>query len=113
MDSLLRDLEFEDDNGGSGKIDILLDGKVKNNDGSSLVAINSKFGWLVNGPVPRLYSETGFTKSACRLLMYCVCKVFLRQKLSRLSRLKKFVGICGDEVSIYEKHASEIEFKKG
>lgn len=69
----MRDLELEGDNGGSGEIDILLDGEVKNNDGSGLVAINSKFGWLVNGPVPRLYSEGGFTKSACRLLMYCVC----------------------------------------
>lgn len=82
VNKVLRDLEFGDDNGGSGEFDILLDGEVKNNGGSGLVAINSKFCWLVNGPVPRLYSEAGFTKSTCRLLMYCVCKVFLRQKLS-------------------------------
>ena len=67
--SSLRDLELVDDGGGSGEILIgadlyflLLDGEFKKGDGSGLVAIRSKFGWLASGLVPRVGSEDGFTK---------------------------------------------------
>ena len=62
QNSSLRDLELVDDGGGSGEIVILigadlylllLDGEFKKNDGSGLVDIRSKFGWLASGPVPR------------------------------------------------------------
>ena len=126
-DSFLRDLELADDAGGSDEIDILnsadlywllVDGEVKKNDGSGLVAISSKFGWLVSGLVPRVGSEGGSTKS-CLSTTHVPClqnlskaEVQLNEEVKTLWDLD-CVGICDDEVSVYEKHASEIEFKKG
>ena len=71
QNSFLKDLELADDGGGSSEIDaligadlywLLVDGEVKKNGCSGLVVIRSKFGCLVSGPVPRICSESGFTK---------------------------------------------------
>ena len=72
QNSFLKDLELADDGGGSSEIDaligadlywLLVDGEVKKNGCSSLMAIRSKFDCLVSGPVPRIGSEGDFTKS--------------------------------------------------
>ena len=96
---------------------LLVDGEVKKNDGSGLVAIREKFGWLVSGPVPRVGSENGFTKS-CLLTTHVLCLLNFSASEAQLNEeIKKFwdldsAGIRDDEVSVYEKHATEIEFKK-
>ena len=86
--------------------------KVKKNNGSNLVA-----GWLVvqfQGLVLRVVLQ----KVVCWLLTYCICKNFSESEAQLSEEIKKFwnldsVGIRDDEVSVYEKHTSKIEFKKG
>ena len=84
--SFLRDLELAHDGEGSGEIDILIgadlywllvDGEVKRNKGSGLIAIRSKFGWLVV-QFQGLFLRVVLQKVVCRLLTYCVCKIFLK-----------------------------------
>ena len=96
---------------------MLVDGEVKKNDGSGFVAIRSKFGWFVSGPVPSVGSESGFTKS-CLSTTHLLCVQNFSEAEAQLNEgVKTFwdlvsVGIDDDEVSVYEKLLSKIEFKK-
>ena len=78
-----------------------VDGEVKNNDGSGLVAIKSKIGSLVSGPVVQLLCLQNFPEAEAQLNV----------------EVKKFwdldsAGIRDDEITVCEKHG-EVEFKKG
>ena len=124
--SFLRGLELANDGGDSDEIDVLVgadlywvlvDGEVKKNDSSSLAAIRSKFGSLVSGPVPKVGSEGGFTKSCISTTHVLCLQNFLEVEAQLNEEVKKFwdldsVGIRDDEVSVYENHASETGFKK-
>ena len=99
--SFLRDLELADDVGGSSEIDILIgadlywllvDGEVKKNDGSGFVAIRSKFGWFVSGPVPSVGSESGFTKS-CVSTTHLLCVQNFSEAEAQLNEGVKTFGI--------------------
>ena len=77
----MRDLELADDDGGSGEIDILIgadlywllaDGEVKKKYGSGLVGMTSNFSWFVSGPVSKVGSEGGFTRS-CLSTTHVLC----------------------------------------
>ena len=73
---------------------------------------------MVIGPVPRVGSNGGFTKS-CLSTTHVLClQNFSGAEAQLHEEIKKFwdldsVGTRDDEVSVYEKHASEIEFRKG
>ena len=114
-----------DDGGGSIETDILIgadlywllvDGEVKKKDCSGLVAIRSKFGWLVHlswlvVQFQGLILRTVLQKVICRLLTYCVWQNFSDAEAKLSEEVKKIwdlnsVGIRVDEVSAYEKHAS-------
>ena len=116
----LRDLELADDGGDSGEIDVLTGADLYwlLRKMTGLVAIRSKFVWLVIGPVPRVGSKGGFTKS-CLSTTHVLClQNFFEAEAQLHEEIKKFwdldsVGTRDDEVSVYEKHASETEFRKG
>ena len=67
--------------GGLGEIDILIgadlywllaDGEVKKKYGSGLVGMTSNFSWFVSGPVSKVGSEGGFTRS-CLSTTHVLC----------------------------------------
>ena len=80
--------------------------------------MTSNFSWFVSGPVSKVGSEGGFTRS-CLSTTHVLCLQNFSEAEAQLNeKVKKFwdldsAGIRDDEVSVYEKHASEIEFKKG
>ena len=73
---------------------------------------------LISGPVPRVNSVNGFVKSYLSSTHVWCLQNFSDAEAKLKEEVKKFwdldsVGIRGDEVSAYEKHASWTEFKKG
>ena len=66
---------------------------------------------LVSGPVPRVNSANGFTKCYLSTTHVWCLQNFSDAEAKLNGEVKKFwdldsVGIRGDEVSAYEKHAS-------
>ena len=73
---------------------------------------------MVSSPIPRVSSESGFTKSCLLTAHVLYLQNFSESEAQLSEEIKKFwdldsVGIRDDEVSVYEKHTSKIEFKKG
>ena len=121
----MRDLELADDGGGSIETDILIgadlywlfvDGEVKKKRLFRFGGYQIKV-WLVgsfelvSGPVPRVNSANGFTKSYLSTThLLCLQNVsdaeaMLSEEVKKIWDLNS-VGIRGYEVSAYEKHAS-------
>ena len=63
--------------------------KVKKNNGSNLVAV--KFGsWLVSSPIPRVSSESGFTKSCLLTAHVLYLQNFSESEAQLSEEIKKF-----------------------
>ena len=90
----LRDLELADDGGDSGEIDVLTGADLywllrKMTIQVWWLSDQNLFGWLLV-QYQGLVLTVVLQKVVCQLLTYCVCKIFLAQKLSYMRRLKSF-----------------------
>ena len=91
----------------------IVDGKLKRDDQSGLVAISSMFGWLINGPIK---NEVPF--KSVNLVTSHVMKVqcetkddkVLSQEINRFWDLD-VLGISDNETSVYQKFNENIKFE--
>ena len=83
---------------GADLYSLLVDGEVKKNDGSGLVAIRSKFGWLVGGSVPRVGSESGFIKSCLSATHVLYLQNFAEAEAQLNEGIKKFWHLDSVEI---------------
>ena len=92
----------------------IVGGTVKRDDHSSLIAISSKLGWLISGPVNEKINKCHVNVASTHL-MKIECETSERIQLSE--QIYKFwsldlIGINDDEASVYEeKFYNSVQFK--
>ena len=97
----------------------IVDGNIRKDDNSGLVALNSAFGWLLSGPV-RINDEVKNDSSVNTIITSHVMKIEanisaddkLSHEINRFWSLDE-IGIAPDENSVYQKFKEEIDFRQG
>ena len=120
----LNQLKLADRGNFEGDIDLLIgadlywslvSGTVKKDDFSGLVAISSKLGWLVSGPIA-CDNRNGDITTNMTHVMKIEClendDAILKNELKSYWDLDT-VGIRDDEISVYEQFLEDVEFKNG
>ena len=120
----LNNLELAD-TGGGGDIDLLIgtdfywtmvDGNVKRDESEAPVALSSKFGWILSGPIGDKTISDDVIKinfvDTQRMPIENITEKKLGDKVSNFWNLD-VVGSKENEQSVYEKCVSEIGFENG
>ena len=92
----------------------LVNDDIKKDDDSGMIAINSSFGWLVNGPVaPNKRQNVNFVSSH---VLEIECDISEEKLLS--NSIHKFydldsIGITESEASVYDEFKDKIRLREG
>ena len=113
----LRDFKLADSGQNKSKIDLLIgadfywslvDGAVKRGDDVGLVALRSKLGWLLSGPVTKHKSSCLTTHTGNNVMQIAIC-IIDEKKIENFWDLD-LLGIQENERSACKKNLSGIEF---